>query len=388
MPLTDMLVANGRGDIEVDPAAAQDAFTEAVANLPAIGGVIDCYGSSTWTFTDFAEIDKPNVRINFNFATMRGSPGMSRAFQVVQPGFRAHNPKFVQPGATSASFSCFLFTQGATDYLCNSAGVYDGEFDLACTTNAQRVYAVQAIGSGSSKGMHGLHIVGNRFSPLTASTQQAVVNTTDNYWGVIPIRTEFVEHLFIHRNSFIGDAVAGSIPAGHGGPGMWITSSRYASIMGNVASYWVTTAADGGQGCWLYLEEEGFSEGHHAAVVGNVTENLAIDTVIRCKGTNFNVFAGNNLGRNAKGTDVPADEPRGAFLLDPGDNYPGASCVIAANGIHNGGSDAPIVVDTCQNVLISGNDFSLLDPDVQIFTVANGGTVECDPSSNPISREL
>src|SRR5262245_13654234 len=97
MPLSDMLVANGRGDIEIDPAAAQDAFQEAHDALPSNGGVIEVYGESTLTFTGACTVTKPNVGIRFNHAQMRGGTGLSRCFQIEARGFRAYQPKFVQP---------------------------------------------------------------------------------------------------------------------------------------------------------------------------------------------------------------------------------------------------------------------------------------------------
>lgn len=374
----------------VVPANAEFALQYAHDSLPATGGTIRCYGESTWTISAFVNITKPNVTIEFNGVVMRANSGMSRAFQIAAQNFRAYRPKFVQTGATSASFAFFLFTQGATDYLCNGAGIYHGEWDVTCTTAAQRIYAIQAIGSGSAKGMHGLTVEGCRFSPQTASTVQTNSQTSNSPWGFIPIRADHVEHIHIRANTFIGDCVAGSIPAGHIGPCMWLSSTRFAEISGNTFSYLDTSAADDTK-AWLLLVDEasGFSEGHHFTYVGNVNELCAIDTVVRLRGANFCVFAGNNFGRSANNaiTHPTGAQPRGILKSEGGASYPGTSITFAGNSIHNSGSTSPFILDGTRGLLVVGNDFQLTDPNIPLVDASNGATYDADPSVNPITRQ-
>lgn len=384
MALADKVVANGNSVFEVDPAECDVALQLAHDALPAGGGVIECYGDSVWTFAAFLDVTKPNVTLRCNGTTMRPSPGITRAIQITAQGFRAERPRVLYSGATAASFAFFLFTESSA-YQTNGGAILDGYFSLATTTDAQRVYAIQALGLAGLKCGRGLTIRGNFFEGQAGSTQQLVPWDGSNQpWGFIPIYCNNYEQVLIEGNVFTGECdAAESIPSGRFGAAAWLVDCRWSTFIGNTLAYMVTTTStSGAQGAALIVNAVA-GEGHHMAIVANVTENLAVDTVIRLLSLNHSLICANNIGRNGAGLDAGADTPRGALYAQGVGSLP-----IVGNNLHNTGGASPLILDGAKTIVIVGNDFSLLDPDVQIYEALNAAEVHMEPSTNPVAREL
>jgi hypothetical protein len=347
--LNSIFAGLGSGvNIQIQPDRADLAFADAVASLPAGGGVLYVTpGTQPYVFQNTVVVSKPNTRIEFTSGPRLGALGLPElpfsylAFPATagpRELFRIEAPRFTCRGAyvKHEASNPSLADNDRSCFLVQAAN--DAHFDLCRfefkqdNANIVDFSGIRAEGASDSELVQGLRIADCSYL-INKGTKQSATSGTSAPRGIVCLRVRNASQVLLEGCIVRGED--GDFREKHCGTVIHLDNCP-ASVLADFSIRFLdlgTSQAGSAADSLIRIVTHGIQEGHRTVLARAVFEDIGTKSTIELSDARSNVIAYGNFGRIIPLSEN-AIEVNGAASRD---------VVIAGMNFHN----------------ISGNDLGL-----------------------------